>query len=136
MATSITSAAAEAMANALNTTIGTTADLVIYDGTPPTNAGTALGSNNALVTFDLANLAFDSTTGGVMTLDVTPALTEAADASGTATFFRILAGGTTAVLQGSVGISGSGADLIVNTTTITNGVNVTVTSGTVTMPTS
>lgn len=134
MATTITSAAAAAMAAALNTHIGTTADLVIYDGTPPTNAGASLSSNNVLAKFDLSNPAFDSTTGGVMTLDVTPALTVAASASGTATFFRILQGGTTSVLQGSVGV-GSG-ELQLNTTTITSGVNVSVTSGTVTVPTS
>lgn len=134
MATTITAAAAEAMADALNTEIGATADLVIYDGTPPANAGAALSDNNVLVTFDLSNPAFDDTSGGVMTLDVTPALTEAASASGTASFFRILAGGSTSVLQGSVGV-GSG-ELQLNTTTITASVDVTVTSGTVTMPTS
>lgn len=134
MATTITAAAAEAMADALNAEIGATADLVIYDGTPPANAGAALAGNNVLVTFDLSNPAFDDTSGGVMALDVTPALTEAASASGTASFFRILAGGSTSVLQGSVGV-GSG-DLQLNTTTITASVDVTVTSGTVTMPTS
>jgi hypothetical protein len=41
---------------------------------------------------------------------------------------------TTVALQGSVGTSGQQLNL--NTTSITSGVNVTVTSGTVTMPTS
>lgn len=133
MATTITAAAAEAMATALNTTVGTTATIRIYDGTPPTNADAALSSNATLVTFPLSNPAFQSVTGGVMTLDVTPALTVAAAASGTATFFRILAGGSTSVLQGSVATSGGQLNL--NTITITSGVNVTITSGTVTVPT-
>lgn len=136
MATTITQAAAAAMAAALNTHIGTTATIRIYDGTAPTNAGTALGSNNVLATFTLSNPAFDSTANGVMTLDVTPALTVAAGASGTATFFRILQAGTTAVLQGSVTATGGGGDLQLNTTSLSSGVNVTITSGTVTMPTS
>lgn len=137
MATSITNAAAEAMATALNSHInsGGAAKILLKDGTPPANANAAM-TGNTLATFTLSNPAFQSVTNGSMVLDVTPALTVAASASGTATYFRItLNNGTTSVLQGTVGISGSGADLIVNTTTITNGVNVTITSGTVTVPT-
>jgi len=132
MATSISTAAASAMAAALNTYFGSSADIVIYDGTPPANANAALSSNNVLVSFDLASTPFTNS-NGVLTLDVDPALTEAATASGTATFFRILVGGTTSALQGTVGTSG--AQLNLNTTAITSSVNVTITSGTVTVPT-
>lgn len=132
MATTITSAAASAMAAALNTYIGNTAKLKIYDGTPPANAGTALGSNTVLATFTLDSPGFTEALG-VLTLDTSPALTVAASASGTATFFRLFkTDGTTVVLQGSVGTSG--AQLNLNTTSITSSVNVTITSGTVTVP--
>lgn len=136
MATSITSAAAAAMAAALNTNIGSTAKIRIYDGTAPANASAAATGTN-LVTFTCSSPAFDSTTGGVMTLDVTPALTQAALATGTATYFRILdSAATTTILQGSVTATGGGGDLQLNTTSLSTGVNVTITSGTITMPTS
>jgi hypothetical protein len=131
MALSITSAQ---MAAALNTYInsGGAAKILIKDGTPPANANAAM-TGTTLATFTLSNPAFDSTANGVMTLDVTPALTVAASASGTATYFRVtLTNGTTTVLQGTVGV-GSG-DLQLNTTTITSGVNVSITSGTITVP--
>lgn len=137
MATTITTAAAGAMATALNTHIGNAGKLIIYGNNvaAPANANTAIGSQTVLATFTLDSPGFTHS-NGVLTLDTSPALTVAASASGTAAFFRVLqSNGTTVVLQGTVGISGSGADLIVNTTTITNGVNVTITSGTVTVPT-
>jgi hypothetical protein len=134
MATTISTAAADAMSTALNTYIGSGGKLRIYDGTPPANANASLSSNNTLATFTLDTSAFSSS-GGVLTLDTSPALTVAASASGTATFFRIMkSDATTVALQGSVGTSGQQLNL--NTTSITSGVNVTVTSGTVTMPTS
>jgi hypothetical protein len=135
MATTITAAVAEAMATALNTHIGATAKIRIYDGTPPANA-TAAPTGTTLATFTCSTNAFDSVTGGVMTLDVTPALTVAAAATGAATYFRILnSAATTTLLQGSVTATGGGGDLQLNTTSLSTGVNVTITSGTLTMPT-
>lgn len=135
MATTLTAAAANQMSSALNTYInsGGAAKLIIYSGTAPANASAALSSNTDLATFSLNSTAFSSS-GGVLTLNGVP-LTVAASTSGTATFFRILLNdGTTVVVQGSVGTSG--AELNLNTTAITAAVNVTITSGTVTMPTS
>lgn len=137
MATTITTAAANSMSSALNTYINgsAAAKLRIYDATGgvPANAGTAIGSQVNLATFTLDATAFTSS-GGVLTLNTVPK-TVAASATGTASFFRILlSDNTTVVLQGSVGTSG--AELNLNTTSITSGVNVTITSGTITMPTS
>jgi hypothetical protein len=135
MATTITTAAASQLAQALNTYVnsGGAAKILIKDGSAPADANTAI-SGTTLATFTLSNPAFTES-NGVLTLDVTPALTVAASASGTATYFRImLNNGTTTVLQGTVGTSGQQLNL--NTTTITSGVNVTITSGTVTIPTS
>ncbi len=134
MATTITTAAASNMAAALNTYInsGGAAKILIRDGSAPANADAAM-TGNILATFTCSNPAFTES-GGVLTLDVTPALTVAASASGTATYFRVtLNNGTTSVLQGTVGTSGQQLNL--NTTTITSGVNVTITSGTITVPT-
>jgi hypothetical protein len=132
MATTLTSAAASAMAAALNTYIGSTAKIRIYDGSAPANASAA-ATGTTLATFTLDSPGFTES-GGVLTLDTSPALTVAAAASGTATYFRVLqSAGTVTVLQGTVGTSGQQLNL--NTTTITSGVNVTITSGTLTVPT-
>jgi hypothetical protein len=135
MATTITAAAADAMSAALNTYInsGGAAKIRIYDATggAPANATASLGSCVLLADFALSNPAFTSS-GGVLTLAGTPK-TVAASASGTASFFRILLNnGTTVVLQGTVGTSGQQLNL--NTLAITQTVNVTITSGTITMP--
>lgn len=140
MAASLTTAAANAMADALDDYINTggVGKIIIYDGTPPANAGASLVSNNALVTFDASNgpvlnPMFGAASSGTITLSGTP-LTAAASLSGTASFFRIYKNdGTTVVAQGSV--STTGAQLNLNTVSITSSVNVTITSGTITMPT-
>jgi hypothetical protein len=68
--------------------------------------------------------------GAVLTLN---AITQdaSADATGTATWFRLVkSDGTTHVLDGDVGTSGS--DLNLNSTSITSGATVSVTSFTIT----
>lgn len=134
MATKLTNAVASALANAITTAAdaGTAAKIIIYGGTEPATADTA-ASATVLATFTLSDPSFGPASNGVITLDVDPALTVAASASGTATHFRLLTSANVTILQGTVGTSGQQLNL--NTTTITNGVNVTITSGTVTVPT-
>lgn len=133
MASSLAVLTANVMADAITTRIGTSGKCIIYSGTVPTNADTALSGNTVLATFTLSATAFGAASGGVITLAGTP-LTVAASASGTATFFRLFkSDGTTCIAQGAVGTSGQQMNL--NTTSITSGVNVTITSGTITMPT-
>jgi hypothetical protein len=55
-------------------------------------------------------------------------------ASGTAGWFRAMDSNGNAVFDGTVGVSGSGADMIVNTTTVTAGVPFRITSGSFTIP--
>lgn len=135
MTASLAQATANNMADAIDTTVGSAGKLIIYDNnvSVPANAD-ASTTANVLATFSLNNPAFGAagaTTPGTIDLNVT-GLTVAASASGTAAFFRIT-DGTNVVLQGSVGTSG--AQLNLNTTAITSGVNVTITSGSVNMPT-
>jgi hypothetical protein len=102
---------------------GGSALLRIYDGSRPATGGTA--------TTLLAELTCNATfaaaaSGGVLTLN---AITDdsSANATGTATWFRIVASnGTTHVLDGDVGTSGS--DLNLNSTSIVAGGTVEVTS--------
>lgn len=126
---------ANAMADALDDRVnaGGAGKIIIYSGTEPATADTALSGNTVLATFTLSNPAFGAASSGVITLSGTP-LTVAAAATGTATFFRIFQNnGTTCVAQGTAGTSGQQLNL--NTTSVTSGVNVTITSGSITMPT-
>lgn len=92
---------------------------------------TAMGT--VLATLDCNNPAFGDSAAGVSTLDVSPAVedTNAAN-SGTAAEFQIVDRDETVILTGDV--STSGAALNLNTTTITAGVKVSITSMTVTVP--
>ena len=128
LAPSITTAAQNAAANAVTALVdvGGAGSLRIYSGTAPADANTALSGNTLL-----ANLAMSSTASVAASSGVTTAATITADSSadntGTATFFRILAGnGTTVVMQGSVGTRG--CDLKLTTTSIGSGQPVSVSS--------
>ncbi len=113
MAIAYAAALRNSMLDAITTRAGASALLRIYDGTRPATGGTA--------TTLLAELTFNATfapgaAGGVLTLN---AITQdsSANSSGTATWFRIVkSDGTTHVLDGNVGTSGS--DLNLTTTTI------------------
>lgn len=134
MATKLTNAVASSLANAIQTAIGSNGKIVIYNGTggEPATADTAITTQGVLATFTVTGAMFGSASNGVISLVTTPA-TVAASASGTAAFFRITTSTNTVILQGTVGTSGQQLNL--NTTTITSGVNVSITSGTVTVPT-
>jgi hypothetical protein len=103
----------------------------IYSGTQPATADTALSGNTLLATITCSATAFGSASSGVATLAGVP-LSATAVATGTASFFRAADGGGTTVCDGSVGTSS--ADLVLNTTSITSGNTVQITSWTVTVP--
>lgn len=133
MAVRLSAALASALADQVDSTLGNAGTIKIYTGTQPATADTAVGGATLLATFTLASPGFGAASNGVITLAGVP-LTVAAAATGTAGFFRMATSGGTTVLDGSVGTSGNQINL--NTTSITSGVNVTITSGTITMPTS
>ncbi len=110
------------MLNTITTAAGGSAKLRIYDGTRPATGGT--------VTNLLAELICNATfapaaSAGVLTLN---AITQdsSADATGTATWFRIVTSANVFVLDGNVGTSGS--DLNLTTTSIVATQPVSVTS--------
>jgi len=105
--------------------------LRIYDGAQPTDADSGVGG--AVL---LAELRFNATAFGVAVAGV--ALANAitpdasADATGTATWFRCLkSDGTTVIHDGSVGAGGT-FDLVLNSTSIQVGAEVTITTFTYT----
>lgn len=109
------------MLDAITTRAGANALLRLYDGSRPATGGTA--------TTLLAELTCSATfapaaSGGVLTLN---AITQdsSANASGTATWFRIVkSDGTTFVLDGDVGTSGSDLNLTTNVIVITQPVSI------------
>lgn len=138
MAISLTNAVASAMADAavdlIDVGAGTQGKLEIRDGTQPANADAA-ATGVVLATFNLdATAAFGAASNGVATLAGTP-LSTTGSATGTATWFRIYNSDTTplAIMDGAVGTAGS-VELTLNTTSISTGVNVEITSGTFTVP--
>lgn len=108
---------------------GNSGKLRIYTASRPAT-GAAIGAQTLL-----AELTFNATfapaaSGGVLTLNAI-AQDAAADATGTAAWFRaVKSDGTTFVMDGDVGTSGS--DLNLNTTSIVAGATVSVTSFTIT----
>lgn len=99
--------------------------LVVYSGTPPTGPNESLSGNTVLATFSFqAAASWGAPSTGVENLAFV-AQTVTASASGTATFFRILNSGGSALLQGTVGASG--ADFNLSSVSITSGDNVAIT---------
>lgn len=127
MAIAYSTAIRNAMLDAITTGAGGSALLRIYDGTRPATGGTA----TTLLAELTCNATFaPSASGGVLTLN---SITQdaSANATGTATWFRIVkSDGTTHVMDGNVGTSGS--DMNLTTVSIVATQPVSVTSFTIT----
>jgi hypothetical protein len=99
--------------------IGVAADsgyLRIYDGTQPATADTAIGAQVLLAELRFAADAFPAAVAGLLTANAI-ASDASADATGTASWARILkSDGTSVLFDGSVGTSS--ANVIVATTSI------------------
>lgn len=141
MTVRISTGARNAMATALGATVdgGSGAGKIrIYTGAQPATPATS-PSGTLLLEYTLSDPAFGSPATGVITLDVTPAVTATGVAAGTAGWFRILdsteaAGTGLGVLDGSVTATGGGGDMTLSTTTVSVGLSVEITSMTVTVP--
>lgn len=103
----------------------------VYSGTQPATADTA-ETGTLLVTFTLADPAFEVAAGGVKDLDAAPDLTATAAATGTAGWARCEDSTGANVFDGSVGTSA--ADFIINSTSITAAQTVNLTLGSITDP--
>lgn len=117
--------------DAIETAVGASGLLRIYSGSVPANVAASEGTVLAELTLN-SDFAGASSSGTITLNAITS--DSSANASGTATCFRILTSGGTAVLQGTVTATGGGGDLTLNTTTITNGGTVAITSATFTAP--
>lgn len=122
MALALSTALRNARADEITAAIGSNGLLRIYDGSRPASGGSA---TTLLAELPLSATAAPGASGGVLTFS---AITNdsSANATGTATWFRVVTSGGTFVIDGNVGTSGS--DLNLNTTSIVSGGPVAVSS--------
>lgn len=114
------------------------AHLRIYTGTAPAGPGSA-PTGTLLADITLNDPSFGAASGGVATLSTSPALSATAAASGTAGYARLVdstqaAGSGLGVADLTVSATGGGGEVQLASTSISSGVTVSVTSGTITMP--
>lgn len=115
-----------AQLDAITTAIGSSGLLRIYDGTRPSTGGTA---TTLLAELALSTTAAGSAASGVLTFSAISSDTSA-NATGTATWFRIVTSGGTHVIDGNVGTSGS--DMNFNSVSFVSGATIAVSSATIT----
>ena len=126
---SLTTAVANTALNTITTAASTTGTIVIYSGVAPANADASLSGNTVLVTLPCSATLAPGASAHVLTLN---AITQTNAAStGTATFYRFLTGGSTVLCQGDVGTSGNA--MVLNSTSITSGGPVNISSLTITI---
>lgn len=111
------------------TALGSNALLRIYDGTKPTNPDTALSGNTLLAELACSATFAAGAASGVLTASAITA-DSSANATGTASWFSLVTSGGTRKWDGTVGTGTH--DLVLNTTSIVSGAQVSVSSLTVT----
>jgi hypothetical protein len=103
----------------------------IRSGTRPATPNDA-ATGTLLATVTLQDPAFGAASNGAVTLaDPAPV---SAVAAGTATWFRAMDSSNAAVFDGRVTATGGGGDLTLATTSISSGLTVDITGGTLTQP--
>lgn len=133
MALRLPTATQNAMANAMADRVdagGAAGTIEIYSGAQPATANDA-ATGTLLATFTLPYPAFGDASGGVANLLGVP-LSTTGSAAGTPGWFRAKDSTGATAFDGSVGTSG--AQLNLNTTSITAGGQVQITSGSDTQP--
>lgn len=103
----------------------------IRTGSQPADADDA-ATGTLLATCTLSDPAFGAAASGSASANAIAAV--AAVATGTAGWFRALDSDNNKVLDGSVTATGGGGDMELNTTSLVSGVDVDLTSWSVTMP--
>jgi hypothetical protein len=119
------------MLDTINTEIGASALLRIYDGTIPTDPDTALGAQVLLAELTFNSTPFGAASAGVITANAITS-DSSANATGTASWASIVTSGGTRKIDCSVGTSS--ANVILNTTSIVSGATVSCSACTITMP--
>lgn len=97
--------------------------LFIYSGVRPSFGGAA---GTALATWEFPQPSAPAPSGGVLTFNALPP--ENVAVSGSASWFRFSTDGGTPLLDGDCGVTGSGADMELDSTTLVSGRLITVDS--------
>ena len=98
--------------------------ITIYDGAQPSKGGTV---TNLLAQMVMSADSFQAPSGGSMSAN--PITDDpSADAQGVSTWFRLTDSDGLFVLDGTVGLTGSGADMTINNTSFEIGLSIEVTS--------
>lgn len=113
--------------------------VIVYDGTIPTDADTAVTTQNVLAEITLNDPAFgnaaDNTGSARASANGLPVEDSSANATGTATWFRLVDSDDNVILQGDVSTTAAGTgDMQMNSTSIQSGAAVSITSFNVDMP--
>jgi hypothetical protein len=131
MAIKLSNTARSAAANAV-VDLADTGYIRIYDGTQAANPNTAIGAQVLLAELRFGATAFGAASNGVVTANSITG-EDSALATGTATWFRVLqSDGTTVLWDGTVNTTG--ADLNLDSVSLTIGGTVDITSMTYTQP--
>lgn len=105
--------------------------LEVYSGSQPALNGSLTGTKLAKLSLSATAFASATASGGVVTATANTITSANALATGTAGYFALLkSDDSTVVITGTCGTSGT--DLVLNTTSITSGVNVSCSSLTIT----
>lgn len=110
----------------------------IYAGTQPADPDVAVTTQTLLAELTCSTTAFgnaSATASGATAAAAAITDDTSANASGTATWFRAVAGdtGNTPIIDGSVGTTASN-DMVLNSTSIATGATVSITAWTITFP--
>lgn len=138
MATRLPTASRNATTNAVTALVDAdvgAGTIQIRTGAQPASANDA-ASGTLLATITLADPAWGASVAGVSTLDATPVLSTTGVAAGTAGWFRMLDNSGDTIADGAVTVTGGGGEMELNTLTISIGVTVEITAGTLTTPAS
>jgi hypothetical protein len=133
LATSARNAAADGVVDLLDAGSGP-GTIQIRTGAKPATPNTA-ASGTLLGTLTFSDPAFGAASNGVATANAITS-DNVADASGTAGYFRALDSNGAAVFDGTIGLTGSGADLIMNDVAIVAGGIIAISALTYTQPVS
>jgi hypothetical protein len=128
ISTAARNAALDAVTALLN--VGGAGTIDIYDGVQPANPGTAVTTQNKLVTLTFSTTAFAASSGGSAVANAITSGT--AIATGTPAWARLKSGAATAVIDCTVGTSGT--DLVLASASISTGNSVSCSSWTLTHP--
>jgi hypothetical protein len=123
-------ATSEASVNAVAALLNSGGTIKIYTGTQPALDGSLTGTLLATLTFSSTAFASSTASGGTVTATANSITSGTAAATGTAGYFALVTSGSATVATGTVGTSG--ADLNLNSLSISSGATVSCSAFTIT----